>query len=66
MNESFSDLDHIQFDLPKHQSNVIKVIGVGGGSVVGGSGGDDICGGAGVVCVALFADNLFVVANFVL
>ena len=31
MNESFSDLDHIQFDLPKHQSNVIKVIGVGGG-----------------------------------
>ncbi len=31
MNESFSDLDHIHFDLPKHQSNVIKVIGVGGG-----------------------------------
>ena len=28
---SDNDLGNIAFDLPKHQSNVIKVIGIGGG-----------------------------------
>ena len=28
---SNTDFDNISFDLPKNQSNVIKVIGVGGG-----------------------------------
>jgi len=28
---SNSEFDNIAFDLPKHQSSVIKVIGVGGG-----------------------------------
>ena len=32
------DLNNLSFDLPKNQSNVIKVIGVGGGGSNAGAG----------------------------
>ena len=41
----------------------VVVVG-GGGSVVGGGGIGVVYGSA--VCVALFVDNLFIVANFML
>ena len=42
------------------------VVVVGNGSGGGGGGVDVFGGGVGVICVALFTDNLFVVADFVL
>ncbi len=35
---SKKEIDNISFDMPKNQSNVIKVIGVGGGGSVGWEG----------------------------
>jgi hypothetical protein len=43
---------------------VVVVVGNGSGS--SGGGIDVFGGGVGVICVALFTDNLFVVADFVL
>ena len=56
--------------LERHVSVVVvvvgsSVVGIVGGDVFGGDVGV-VCGGVGVVCVALFADNLFVVIDFVL
>ena len=41
------------------------VVVVGGGGSVGGGGGIGVVYG-GAVCVALFVDNLFIVADFML